>query len=119
MINEPIKNPKKFGCGTCGNIPETILPENTHFFPSSVSILTIKIDDFIYEFEWLDSKYFDCDIPDHELVTLQKINEQFSDKLKDCKYAELTEMTPLHDETYEYNKDDGNWYLVKQGMGYA
>jgi hypothetical protein len=26
---------------------------------------------------------------------------------------------PLYDELYELNKEDGEWYLVKKGMGFA
>lgn len=65
-------------------------------------------DDFRYEAKEEDG-YF----------TIAEIEKRFGDKLAKCKYAEIKNITPLHDETYEYNHDDGLWYLVEQGKGYA
>jgi hypothetical protein len=102
MRNRPIKN--------------KVLKKDTRFWPSSVSILIIKIDEFSHEFDWLD---YEEDEEKKKGVTVADLETNFAQKIKDCTYAELTHETPLHDGTYEYNKDDGQWYLVKQGQGYA
>lgn len=108
MKNKPIEKPVLYGCATCGTVPKTVLSKDKGWFGGDMHIVTITIDDFTYEVTEEDD-YF----------TVEEIEKRFGDKLKKCTTAEIFNMTPLHDETYEYNTDDGNWYLVKQGEGFA
>jgi hypothetical protein len=92
-----------------------VLDSNEIFWASSVSILTLKIDDFVHEFPWDDFLLND----DDSAVSLIDIEKKYADKLSSCKIAALNNMTPLHDETYCYSKDDKHWYLIAEGKGYA
>ena len=107
MKNKPIEAPQFYGCGTCGTTPKTILTDDKVFFLGGVHMLSLTIDGRGYE-----------QIADDGLV-ISMIDNRFKNQLENCQHAELFHMTPLHDETYEYNKADGKWYLVAQGPGYA
>lgn len=108
MKRQPIQNPKLYGCATCGTIPGVILTDSKTFYPGFPHILTIQIDDFSQEIQETEDG-----------INVDGINEMFENRLINCQFAELHHETPLHDETYEYNPDDGKWYLVEQGQGYA
>ena len=104
---KPIQDPKLYGCATCGTIPGVILTDNKTFFPGDVHMLTLTID----------KKLYNQDAPDGLVISM--IDNRFKSELANCQFAELHHETPLHDETYEYNTEDGKWYLVEQGQGYA
>lgn len=97
-------------------VKNEILALDEVFYPSSVSVLTLKIDDFVYEFPWEDCMEDD---EDGCLVSLRGIENQYADRLASCKIAALHNNTPLHDETYCYSKTDQQWYLIAEGKGYA
>ena len=107
MKRQPLLNPKRYGCATCGTIPDIVLDDKTIFFPGDVHIIKLKIDGIVY----------DLDAPDG--LVISDINNRFSNELANCQFAEFHHITPLHDETYEYNTEDGRWYLVDQRRGYA
>lgn len=114
----PIMNPKKFGCGTCGSTPTTILTNEQTFYPYGyIHCLELTIDNILYDlnetFGTLDDE--ECETS----ITINDIFERFKDQLAGCKRAILFHNTPLHDETWEYNTEDGKWYLTGQGRGYA
>lgn len=107
MKRQPIQDPKFYGCGTCGTLPGTILTDSKTFFPGSIHVMRIKIDKFSQRIEG------------EEGINISDIDNMFRERLDNCQFAELHLETPLRDETYEYNPDDGKWYLVEQGHGYA
>lgn len=105
MRREPIVVPAGAGCGTCGSVP-SILDSRMKFHSGCVHFLNLTIDD----------KYVDITGND---ITIEDIELKYKDKLKDCSFAELHHITPLHEETWELNLEDRKWYLVDQGEGYA
>lgn len=107
MERQPLENPKLYGCATCGTVPTVILTDETIFFPGDVHTLVLTINGTQYE----------QIAPDGLVISI--IDNRFKDKLINCQHAELHHRTPLHGETYEYNAETGNWYLVAQGPGYA
>ncbi len=94
-----------------------ILAKDTIFWPSSVSILTLKIDDYVYEFPWID--VMNNEDVSGQSIFLCDIEHKYAERLLACKIAALNNMTPLHDETYCYSKDDKCWHLIAEGKGYA
>ena len=108
MRRKPIEKPNLYGCATCGSIPGIVLTDEKTFYPGGVHIMSVTIDDYSANLD-----------EENEGINVSGINEGFKDKLANCQFAEMFHMTPLHDETYEYNTDDGKWYLVEQGQGYA
>lgn len=105
MRRTPILNPQHIGFATYGKKPSVILNDDTIFFPCCEHILQLTINNVNYFLR--DSS-----------LKISQINELYGYMLEDCEYAELFYDTPLHDVTYEYNKEDRNWYLVDQGIGY-
>lgn len=105
MRRAPILNPNHIGFANYGKKPSVILDDDTIFFPCSAHILQLTIDNINYFLKQSSLK-------------ISQINELYRDLLETCEYAELFYDTPLHDVTYEYNKEDKNWYLVEQGIGY-
>lgn len=108
MKRKPIENPKHIGCASCTPTLTMILSKDKGFYGGFPHMCFITIDDFVYEVREEDG-YF----------TVEELERRFGDKLKNCNFAEIQHITPLHDETYEYNTEDKNWYLVEQGQGYA
>ena len=51
--------------------------------------------------------------------TVQEVEHNHGDRIRESECTTLFFNSPLHDELYEFNKDDGEWYLVKQGQGFA
>ena len=103
MKRKPIQNPMLYGCATCGTVPGIFLTDNITFYPGDIHCMNITIDD--------KTQNIDAE----EGITVTGINEKFKEQLANCQFAELHHETPLHDETYEYNTEDGKWYLVEQG----
>lgn len=54
-----------------------------------------------------------------QVTKAKDLEEEYGDRMAKAKCTTLFFNTPLHDETYEYNKDDGQWHLIAQGMGFA
>lgn len=109
MKRKPLENPHFSGCGNCGKVPNKTLPKNFKFEGSGVHILSVNIDE-------TEAKTY---IHEDEYFILKEFNKKYKEKLDKAECAEIRIDTPLHDETYEYNRFDGRWYLVEQGQGYA
>lgn len=109
MKHEPIKNPKLCGCGFCGTIPPIKLPKSRQLGVGFGEIsLTIDGEEVWYTIS-----------EEHGTKTVRWLEKKFKEQLQKAECALLFFNQPLHDETYEYNKESGEWYLVKQGMGFA
>lgn len=112
MKNKPIAEPKLIGCLNCSPVPQKRLPKNYRIY-EGFDITSLS----------LNGKF--VNIPKHhhkesgmDYYRLKEITEIVK-KAINLTPALLTHSTPLHEETYEYNKKDGYWYLVKQGLGFA
>lgn len=110
MKNKPTENPKLVGCLNCSPIPPKILPINKRLWASGGVIL--KTDNH-------DTVYFTEAFLSDEGITLKSIIKKNTNRIKECNEVTLFIRSALHDETYELNKEDGNWYLIKQGIGYV
>lgn len=116
MRREPIK-PKFQGCVNCSNTKPEILEPNEEL--SIFGILEYKSCG--YESKWFHdgerkvgfgrkSKY----VP----ISVNYIESRYSKQIKRALWSEIRIATPGGCFTYEYNKDDGNWYLVEQHRGF-
>jgi len=112
----PIK-PKHVGCGCC--VPSGQILHKTKSLDVGFGFVTliIKFHDgssiyrgYIGGVEELEEK---------EPETVEDLEREYGDKLQEADCVTLFFNTPLHDETYEYNQEDGEWYLIAQGMGFA
>lgn len=54
-----------------------------------------------------------------QVTQVKDLEEEYGERFKNATCITLFFNAPLHDETYEYNKEDGQWYLIAQGMGFA
>lgn len=105
MRRAPILNPSHIGFANYGKKPSVILDDDTIFFPCSQHILQLTVNNINYFLK-------------ESSLKISEITVAYKDLLEKCEYAELFYDTPFHDVTYEYNKEDKNWYLVDQGIGY-
>lgn len=105
MKRTPILDPKCIGLASYGKKPSVELDDDTIFFPCTNHILQLTIDEENYFLRSSSAK-------------ISEIYEQYKEKINAAENCELFYDTPFHDVTYEYNKDDGKWYLVDQGIGY-
>jgi hypothetical protein len=60
--------------------------------------------------EWV--KFWD----DGESPSPKVIERLYQEQIANAECVTLEISTPMHYEVYELNKDDGKWYLVKQGI---
>lgn len=104
MINKPLENPKLIGCLTCGKIPAKVLNKNKILY-GYPNLSTIAFD---------ENKHYTV-----EDITVKQIERNYRKEIEQSNCTVLEIEGALHGEIYEYNKDDGNWYLVKQTKGYA
>jgi len=104
-----ITEPKTIGCWVCARKPPVVLPPDWSLGVGFGSVELI-IDD---KMAWLSIS------EEHGDKTVAWLTEKFRRQLDAAECALLHFDQPLHDETYEFNKDDGKWYLVKQGQGFA
>lgn len=56
---------------------------------------------------------------DHGTKTVAWLEKKFERELKKAECVTLWFNTPLHDELYQYDKEDDQWYLVTEGPGFA
>ena len=54
-----------------------------------------------------------------QVTKVKDLEEEYGNRFEKADCITLFFNTPLHDETYEFNKDDSEWYLIAQGMGFA
>lgn len=108
MKNKPIKS-KMFGCGNC-SYDASVLKQEELIMDSMHNYSIILEDGCDLKFNTYEDECFKY----RKLSEVTKIAMESS-----YKSFVIELMTPLHDETWELNKEDGKWYLVKQGPGYA
>lgn len=116
MKNTPIQDPRHIGCGCCGGV-EKILDKETWL---DVGFGTV---DFKIEYSngsTLQREYIGGISESEDQVTMVKdIEEEYGARFEKAVCITLFFNTPLHDETYEFNKEDKQWYLIAQGRGFA
>lgn len=105
MKHKPIEKPKLIGCASCSSV-KVVLPKNA-VCAVGFGQVNLVVD---HELIWSG---------DDENLTMESLVAYYSERIKSGECATIEFCGPLHDETYEYNKEDGNWYLIKQGMGFA
>ena len=54
-----------------------------------------------------------------EETTFEEIEKVFEKEINLYEYVEVYFISALRGEEYEYNKEDGNWYLTGQNPGWA
>ncbi len=55
----------------------------------------------------------------HGTKTVAWLEKKFEKELRNAEYATLWFNAPLSDQLYEYDREDGLWYLVAEGPGFA
>jgi hypothetical protein len=55
----------------------------------------------------------------HGNKTVAWLEKKFAKELRNAEYATLWFNAPLSDRLYEYDREDGLWYLVAEGPGFA
>lgn len=105
MKHKVITKPEHFGCG-CSPVPDVVL-RREETCGVGFGAVSLEIDG---EIVWRD---------DDDEMTVRELEDMFKDKIESAECSLLTFDTPLHDETYEYDKETGQWFLVRQGRGFA
>ncbi|WP_199614691.1 hypothetical protein [Paenibacillus alkalitolerans] len=54
-----------------------------------------------------------------QVTKVKDLEEEYGAKMATAEITTLFFNAPLYDALYEYNTEDGEWYLIKQGMGFA
>jgi hypothetical protein len=106
MKHKKIENPRLIGCLNCSPVQETKLPKDTST-DMGFGILNLFFDDMA------------INIDENQCPTVADVEERYKKNIEKSECTLLKFISPLHSETYEYNKEDGEWYLVEQGMGFA
>ncbi|MCL6599545.1 MAG: hypothetical protein K6T81_12505 [Alicyclobacillus macrosporangiidus] len=107
FLKRVLTEPKPIGCPCCSREPHIILPKDT-VCNVGFGVVTLRIDG---EMVWMS----DIDTE----TNVAWLENEFRYKLDKCAVATLQFDTPLHDETYEWDKNSRQWYLVHQGEGFA
>ncbi|MDP4224860.1 MAG: hypothetical protein Q8910_00620 [Bacteroidota bacterium] len=105
MKNKPIENPRFIGCLNCSPT-QTVIISKDRYCDVGFGGASLDIDD-----ESIDLN--------ERGLTLGEIENLYADKLASCDVAEIVLFGPMHGETFELNKEDGNWYLTEQNEGFA
>lgn len=95
-----IENPIFQGCLNCSTTPKTILSKN--------KVLYLEFANFNTSGKCIQLE---------ENTTMIELEEKYKDTLADGDSIFL--MSAFHDETYTYDGETKEWYLTKQGEGYA
>ena len=115
MKHEPITDPAHHGCGCCPGVPKVL---------SKDKWLDVGFGEVVFNIEYPNGRpftksYVSADDYDDECTMVKDLEEEYADKFKRANCITLFFNTPLHDETYEFNKEDKQWYLINQGRGFA
>lgn len=116
MKHTPLQEVKHYGCTCCNNVGRKL---------SKDKWLDVGFGSVEFKVEYekgrpLERSYIGGLSESEDQVTMVKdLEEEYGRKFENATCITLFFNTPLHDETYEYNKDDGEWYLIAQGMGFA
>ncbi len=111
MKHKPIEKPVLVGCLNCSPIPDVKLPKDTDLDVGVGDVSLSKNGKTIWNYMRVHD-----DEPYPTVADLEKLFEHY---LQQEACYTLHFNGPLRDETYEYNKEDKEWYLIKQGMGFA
>jgi hypothetical protein len=115
MVNQPIQ-PRHIGCSCCNNIGQILNKEK--WLDVGFGSVEFKIE--YANGQPLERSYVGGLSDSEDQVTKVKdLEEKYGDRMKKAKCVTLFFDTPLHDETYEFNQEDSQWYLIAQGMGFA
>jgi len=106
MKHAVIDNPKLIGCINCSPIPNTKLSKRQSLY-MGFGIVQLRIDNNCV---WSDME---------SNKTVGWLTKKYKEKLDNAECSTLFFNSALHDETYEYNKKDGEWYLIEQGQGFV
>ena len=101
MKHKPIK-PRLVGCLTCSPVPPAVLPRTRRI---KYGWLVLECDGELVKF-WSDGKS----------PSPKVIERLYREQIAKAEWVTLGIWTYMHYEVYELNKDDGKWYLVKQGI---
>lgn len=115
MINKPIK-PKHVGCLCCSSVGQMLPKEKWLDVGFGEVVLTIEHQK---NGRLIRSYIGGLSESEDQVSKVKDLEEEYSSMFDKAKCVTLFFNTPLHDETYEYNKEDKQWYLIKQGMGFA
>lgn len=110
MKHPILENPEVIGCYNCAYKPPVILPKKWRLDEEIVGWVELEVDGRVI---WSSTG------KERGKKTLWWLEQKFSKYINRAECVLLIFNSPLHDETYEYNRMDGNWYLVKQGKGFA
>lgn len=116
MKHTPIMPSGHIGCGCCSKKDQILSKDSWLDVGFGVVQLIIQLSNgqSIYG-EYIGG----CSEFEDEVPTVKKLEEEYKTKLDASECSTLYINAPLHDELYEYNKADGEWYLIKQGRGFA
>lgn len=103
MKRKPIEI-KHHGCLNCSNIQTKLNEDHKFGDGSGVHFYTMSIDNDSYNLQ---------------NTSVREILLRYKEQINNAELVEIKILTPLHDETYELNKDDNVFYLVQQGIGYV
>lgn len=105
MKNKVIENPEIIGCLNCSRTPAKLPKDAICAVGLGVVNLTVN-----------DTQLWGGD---DENMTVAILEDEFKEQIENGECVKLAFWGPLHSETYERNKEDGEWYLIEQGMGFA
>ncbi|MBS6025921.1 MAG: hypothetical protein KIB00_17755 [Paeniclostridium sordellii] len=102
MKRKPIKA-EHYGCRF--SVIYEVFPKNEKLEGAGVNLYILRINENL-EID-VDGK------------TLKSVMNKYTKSISESDLIEFIVDTPLHNEVYELNKDDMEFYLVEQGQGYA
>lgn len=112
MKFQPIEKPHLAGCLNCSPVPEKTLDKDERLYPEVMDGITIYLG---------ERNFYDCFNEEEEKngFTLNELESKNKDIIEKSDAIVIEFQSGLHSEKYELNKEDGNWYLVEQGQGWA
>lgn len=116
MKNQPLQDVKHIGCRCCNSIGRTLSKDKWLEVGFGSVTFIIKYPNGRNFFQQYIGGLYESE---DKMIQVKDLEKLYRDKFEDADCITLFFNTPLHDETYEYNKDDGEWYLIAQGMGFA
>lgn len=118
MRRKPIEEPRFRGCLTCSPTPAT---KQDKFEKQPVGFDYGLCNIYLYERGNdvpVETHYLGDDFESGE-CTLSEIEDAYEKEFVLYDFIEVDFTTALRGEEYEYNKEDGEWYLTGQNQGWA
>lgn len=112
MKHTPIE-PKHIGCGCCSSVGQILSKDKS----LDVGFGTVNLMIQLSGSQSINNEYVGG-ITEYE-YTVADLELEYGSMIRQSECATLHFNTPLHDETYEYNNEDKQWYLISQGRGFA